>query len=85
MSDQRATLETSSALLYIQQRRGLDKPPHKTTLNHYQRRGYIKPCEQGNLSHAQWQNVYLVSDLDQLCDRLDNGYYRRLGWKHRQG
>ncbi len=84
MTDQPATLETNAALLYIQQRRGLNEPPVKTTLNHYQRRGYIKPYIAGNKSHAQWQNVYLVSDLALLCDRLDNGYYRKLGWKQRQ-
>ena len=84
MTDQPTTLETNAALLYIQERRMLKNTPQKPTLNYYQQRGYIKPYIVGNKSHAQWQNVYLVSDLALLCDRLDNGYYRKLGWKQRQ-
>ena len=72
------TLTTTQTREYIRQRRGLDRTPSKSTINYYQTLGYITPHTQGGTDNSL-QNTYLVADLDLLCDRLDNGYYRKIG------
>ncbi len=80
MTDQPATLATAQALEYIRDHTGRTTTPNRTQLNKWHHApGGITPYRSGN---ARRENTYLVSDLADLCEKINSSYWRKLRWEN---
>lgn len=80
MTDQPTTLTTSQALVYIREHTGRTTTPHRTQLNKWHHvPGGITPYTHGGQRYAD-QNTYLLTDLEDLCEKINSNYWRKLRW-----
>lgn len=73
------TLTTNQALEYIRVHTGRTTTPNRSQLNKWHKApGGITPYRSGN---ARRENTYLVSDLADLCEKINSSYWRKLRWQ----
>ena len=80
MTDQPTTLTTSETMEYIRVNTGRTTTPSRGTRNRWQQQGKLTPYTRGGNFYAD-QNTYLLSDVQDFCDKYNDGYWRKLRWQ----
>ena len=81
MTDQPKTLTTTETMEYIRVHTGRTTAPNRTQLNKWHHApGGIQPHTHGGKHYAH-QNTYLLSDVQDLCEKINDGYWRKLRWQ----